>query len=63
MLKDALKRAERIANDERVKVKTRLEAFRLVGYIASIIAGILKDFQLDEIERELTELEEDVKNT
>ena len=60
-LKDALKRAEKIANDGRVKTKTRLEAFRLVGYIASILAGVLKDFQMDEIERELFELEEKLK--
>jgi uncharacterized membrane protein len=60
-LRSALKRAERIANDRRVKLKTRLEAFRLVGYIASILAGILKDYQLEEIQRELFELEEQIK--
>jgi hypothetical protein len=60
-LKDALKRAEKIANDGRVKMKTRLEAFRLVGYIASILAGMLKDFQMDEIQRKLMELEEELK--
>jgi uncharacterized membrane protein len=60
-LRSALKRAERIANDRRVKLKTRLEAFRLVGYIASILAGILKDYRLEEIQRELFELEEQIK--
>ena len=60
-LKDALKRAEKIANDGRVKMKSRLEAFRLVGYIASILAGMLKDFQMDEIHRELFKLEEELK--
>lgn len=62
MLKDVLKTAENIANDRRVKPKTRLQAFRLVGYIASILAGVLKDFQLDEIQREIMELEEQVKS-
>lgn len=57
-LKSTLKRAEKIANDGRVKLKTRLDAFRLVGYIASILASILKDYRLDEIQRELLELEE-----
>jgi hypothetical protein len=60
-LKDALKKAEKIANDGRVKMKTRLEAFRLIGYIASILAGVLKDVQMDEIQRELFELEEELK--
>jgi hypothetical protein len=60
-LRSALKHAERIANDKRVKIKTRLEAFRLVGYIASILAGILKDYRLEEIQRELFELEEQIK--
>ena len=60
-LRSALKRAERIANDRRVKLKTRLEAFRLVGYIASILAGILKDYRLEEIQRELFKLEEQIK--
>jgi hypothetical protein len=62
-LKDALKRAEKIANDGRVKMTTRLEAFRLVGYIASILAGMLKDFQMDEIQRELFKLEEELKGS
>jgi uncharacterized membrane protein len=61
-LRSALKRAERIANDKRVKLKTRLEAFRLVGYIASILAGILKDYRLEEIQEELMELEEELKS-
>jgi hypothetical protein len=62
-LKDALKKAEKIARDRRVKMRTRLEAFRLVGYIASILAGVLKDVQMDEIQRELMALEEKVKNS
>jgi len=61
-LRSALKRAERIANDKRVKLKTRLDAFRLVGYIASILAGILKDYRLEEIQRELMELEDGLKS-
>jgi hypothetical protein len=61
-LKDALKKAEKIANDGRVKMKTRLDALRLVGYIAGILSGIIKDFQLDEIEREIMELEEELKS-
>jgi hypothetical protein len=62
-LKDALKKAEKIANDSRVKMKTRLEAFRLIGYIASILAGVLKDVQMDEIQRELFKLEEELKGS
>ena len=61
-MKDALKTAERIANDGRVKPKTRLEAFRLVGYIASILADVLKDVQMDEIQREIMKLEEKLKS-
>jgi uncharacterized membrane protein len=61
-LKTAFKKAQKIANDRRVKIKTRLEAMRLCGYIASILAGILKDYRLDEIHRELIELEEELKS-
>ncbi|MBS7642781.1 hypothetical protein KEJ40_06465 [Candidatus Bathyarchaeota archaeon] len=62
-LKTGFEKAERIANDNRVRVKIRLEALRLAAYIAQVMLGALKDTEIEEIEREIEKLEEEVKNT
>jgi hypothetical protein len=56
-------RAKQIANDEAVGLKLRLEAIRLVGYIGQVIAGVLKDVRMDEIQKQLLELEEEIKRS
>jgi hypothetical protein len=60
-LKDIFERVKQIANDETVELKFRLEAIRLVGYLGQVIGGILKDVRMDEIQKQLLELEEEVK--
>jgi hypothetical protein len=56
-LKRALKKVEAIANQENLDMKLRLEAFRLVGYIAQCMSGMIKDFQIEEITKEVEMLE------
>jgi len=58
-IKTALGRAEAIANDRRIDIKYRLEALRLIAYIGQVMAGVLKDAQLDEIDSRLRKLEEE----
>ena len=58
-IKTALSRAEAIANDRRIDIKYRLEALRLIAYIGQVMAGVLKDAQLDEIDSRLRKLEEE----
>jgi broad specificity phosphatase PhoE len=58
-LKRALETAEAIANNRKLKGKTRIEALRLVGYICQIMLGAVKDVQVEDIERKLEELEKE----
>jgi hypothetical protein len=58
-IKAALRRAESIANDRRIDIKYRLEALRLIAYVGQVMAGVLKDAQLDEIDSRLRKLEEE----
>lgn len=62
-LKEGLDKAERIANDKRIRVRIRLEALRLAAYIAQIMLGALKDAEVEEIEREIEKLEEEIKSS
>ena len=55
-LKQAIKLAEAIANDpDSESAGTMLEALRAIAQLIAVGKGILKDAQLDEIERELEE--------
>lgn len=56
-IKKMLERAEYIANNHE-NVRTRLRAMEITVKIASFLAGVLEDAQLDEIEAELQQLEE-----
>lgn len=56
-LKACFERAVKIAN-EAPDIKVRLQALRLVGYLAQILAGFIRDFALEEIENEIAKLEE-----
>jgi hypothetical protein len=62
-LREMFERAKQIANDETVELKFRLEAIRLVGYIGQVIGGILKDVRMDEIQKQLLEIEEEIKKS
>lgn len=56
-IKKMLERAECIANNHE-NVRTRLRAMEITVKIASFLAGVLENAQLDEIEAELQQLEE-----
>ncbi|MEM1558247.1 MAG: hypothetical protein QW186_07765 [Candidatus Bathyarchaeia archaeon] len=62
-VKDALSKAERIANDENIDEKHRLEALRLIGFLGQVLTGVLKVVKLDDIQEQLLELEEKIKKS
>lgn len=58
-LKEMFYAARRIADDERKKTNTRIKAMRLAAYIAQVILGYMKEAEIDEIKRQLDELEKE----
>jgi hypothetical protein len=62
-LKRALEMAEAIANNRKLKGKTRLEALRLIGYIGQVMLGAVKDAQIEDVEKRIEELEKEVGET
>jgi hypothetical protein len=55
-LKNMLGRAEALVNTHE-NVRIRIKAMEVAVKIASVMAGVLKDVQLDAIEKELEQLE------
>ncbi|MBS7613161.1 hypothetical protein KEJ48_02800 [Candidatus Bathyarchaeota archaeon] len=62
-VKDALGKAEKIANDETLDEKYRLEALRIIGFLGQVFTGVLKVVKLDEIQKQLLELEKEVRSS
>ncbi len=60
-LKKAREEAQKLVNDPDLHVKYRLRALEVLTKIIRDMTGILKDVQLDEVERDLEELKADIE--
>jgi hypothetical protein len=57
VLKRTVRRLEQIANDTRIPLQHRLRAYQILGYVCQVLAGIVKDFEMDQIRHEVEVLE------
>jgi len=60
-LKKGFEKAVEIANNVELPVYIRIQALRVVGYLAQCLAGIIKDFTAEEVEAQIASLEEHVR--
>jgi len=60
-LKKAFKEAVKIANDTSLDVTIRLQALRIVGYLAQCLAGLIKDFTAEEVEAQIERIKNQIQ--
>lgn len=59
--KDRLAELERIINDREIGVKTRLKALSLAIHLCRVLFSAVKDFEQEQIEKELAALRKEVE--